>query len=162
MPSVRDRIYQTSDLTGAARKEFIEEARRGRAHLRTPEGDALVMLREAQLDHLAAMREYALCYLMLDNAITRPRTDRRAADFGDWAFIEVFEDDDISEFRTEMNAALMRAASSADTGIIEETLDAWRRSARTLADPIAREILHGSVDEAVWTELERPDGEPAS
>jgi len=162
MPSLRDRIYQTSDLAGAARKEFIEEARRGRAHLRTPEGEALVMLREAQLDHLSAMGEYALSYFMLDNALTRPRADRRAADFGDWAFIEVFDDDDISEFQTEMNAALMRAASGADTSIIEMTLDAWRRSARTLADPIAREILHDSVNESAWTELERPVGETAS
>jgi hypothetical protein len=157
MPSTRERIYQTSDLAGSSRKEFIEEARHGRAHLRTPEGDALVMLREAQLDHLALMHEYALGYYMLDNALSRPRAERHPADFGPWAFIEVFDEEDIQDFRAEMNAALMRAASGADLDIVESTLADWRRSARTLSDPVAREILFGEVTHSDWIEVGRPE-----
>ena len=156
MPSTRSRIFQSSDLAGSGRREFIEEARTGRAHLRTPEGEALVMLREAQLDHLASMHEHALAYYMLDNALSRPRAERRPADFGSWAFIEVFDDEDIQDFRAEMNAALMRAASVGDLTLIDSTLDDWRRSARTMSDPVAREILSGEVSDEDWSEVDRP------
>ena len=148
------RIYQTSDLNTGARREFIEDARRGEARLRTPDGDALVMLREARLGHLSAIRDHALAYLTLDAALSRPRAERRASDFGAWAFIAAFEDDDILEFQTEMNEAIVSAASGYDSTLIETALDAWRRSARTLSDPVAREILSGQVSEDDWRELD--------
>ena len=70
------RIYQTSDLSGRGRKEFIEAAQRGPTTLRTPEGEALVMLPAADLEHLVGMRDRALDFLMLDN---RDVTPARAA-----------------------------------------------------------------------------------
>jgi hypothetical protein len=156
MSAVRDRIYQTSDLSGAARREFIEQARNGQAHLRTPEGDALVMLRQANLEHLSAMRDHAISYLMFNNAMSRPRDERRAADFGDWAFMHTFDDDDLAEFQVEINSSLMLAASGQDVAVVEATLDAWRRSARTLQDSVALSILSGEVDSDEWVELDRP------
>lgn len=159
MSAVRDRIYQTSDLTGTARREFIEQARSGQAHLRTPEGDALVMLRQANLEHLAALRDHAIAYLMLDNALSRPRSDRRPADFGDWAFVHVFDDDDLAEFQAEMNAALMMAASGDDVGVVESTLLDWKRSARTLSNVDTLAILNGEAGDDSWVELERPEGD---
>lgn len=154
MTRTEDRIYTASDLNTAARREFIAEAQRSVARLRTTSGEALVMLREARLDHVSAIRDYALAYLMLDSALSRPRGERRSADFGDWAFIEVFGDDDIAEFQSEMNDAVVRAASGQDHAGIEELLNAWRRSARTLADPVAREILAGRVSDDDWLEVE--------
>jgi hypothetical protein len=157
MTATRDRIYQTSDLTGSARREFVDDARHGQAQLRTPEGESLVMLRSASLNHLAEMRDYAVAYLMLDNALSRPRSDRRPADFGEWAFIEVFDEDDLVTFRHEMNGVLMRAAAGEDTSVIESTLSDWRRSARTLADPVARSILSGEATHpSDWVDVERP------
>ena len=149
-----DRIYQSSDLNTGARREFIEDAKLGEARLRTPDGEALVMLRAARLGHLSAIRDHALAYLTLDAALTRPRADRRSADFGDWAFIAVFEEDDILEFQAEMNEAIVRAASGQDVSIIESELEAWRMSSRTLNDPVAREILAGAVDESAWVAVE--------
>jgi hypothetical protein len=155
--TMRDRIYQTSDLSGAARREFIEQARNGQARLRTPEGDALVMLRQANLEHLSAMRDYAIGYLMLDNAMSRTRDERRPADFGDWAFLHAFDDDDLAEFQVEINASLVLTASGQDVAVVETTLDAWRRSARTLQDPVALSILSGEVDPDEWLDLDRPE-----
>jgi hypothetical protein len=154
MTRVADRIYTASDLNGRARREFIEDAQRDSARLRTTSGESLVMLREAKLDHVSAIRDYALAYLMLDAALSRPRAERRPAEFGDWAFIEVFDDDDIAEFQTEVNDAIIRAASGHDHHAVDELLDAWRRSARTLSDPVAREILEDNVADADWVPVE--------
>jgi hypothetical protein len=154
--AVRERIFQTSDLTGAARREFLELARQSLAHLRAPDGEALVMLRQALLDHLTELRNYILAYLMLDNALSRPRAERHTADFGAWAFVDVFDDDDIERFRTEINDALVRTIATGDATIVEETLRAWRTSASTLADPIARAILAGDDDLDDWVEVDRP------
>ncbi|MFH5821339.1 hypothetical protein [Georgenia sp. AZ-5] len=156
MVATRDRIYQTSDLSGTGRREFINAAQHGTAHLRTPDGDSLVMLRAAQLEHLAAIRDHAVAFLMFDNALTRPRAERRPADFGEWAFLEVFEEDDLQEFRAEINAALMRVASGQDIEILQSLLNDWRRSARTLSDPVARAFLNGRVDESELFEVTRP------
>ncbi|GEB17078.1 hypothetical protein GUY44_24235 [Pimelobacter simplex] len=153
MPRTAERIYMASDLSTSARREFIEEGRQGFARLRTTAGDSLVLLREARLEHLSSIRDHALAYLLLDAALRRPREERRPQDFGPWAFIEVFEDDDIIDFQSEVNDAITRAASGGDAEGIESVLDAWRRSARTLSDPVAREILSGQVSAEDWVEV---------
>ncbi len=48
MTRVADRIYTASELSGSARREFIDEAQRDSARLRTTSGESLVMLREAK------------------------------------------------------------------------------------------------------------------
>lgn len=153
MARTRGRIYTASDLATSARKEFLEAADHDVARLRATSGEALVMLREAKLDHLAAIRDHALAYLLLDAAMSRPRGDRRAADFGPWAFIEEFDDDDIAEFQAEINQAIVRAVSGQDDAEIDVVLDDWRTSARTLSDPVAREILEGTTASADWIEV---------
>ncbi|MBM0127576.1 hypothetical protein [Pimelobacter simplex] len=157
MPRTADKIYQASDLSTGARREFIEEGRQSQARLRTTSGDSLVLLREARLEHLSAIRDHALAYLLLDAALRRPRDDRRPQDFGPWAFIEVFDDDDIAEFQSEINDAITRAASGEDDEVVDAVLRAWRMSASTLSDPTARAILDGEVDDADWLEA---TGEP--
>lgn len=153
MPDVARRTFTASDLASSARRDILELAARDVAHVRATSGEALVMMREASLDHIASIRDCALSYLQLDNALTRPRSERRPADFGAWAFIEAFDDDDIAEFQIEMNGAISRAASGEDLSIVEGVLADWRRSARTLADPVAREILSGTADTADWVDV---------
>lgn len=156
MPAIEERIYQPSDLAGTGRKQFVADALRDCARLRTSEGEPLVMLREARLDHVAAIRDYAVAYLTVTTAIKRPRDDRRASDFGDWAFISVFDDEDIHEFLDEVNEAIICAASGGDHTMVASLLHQWKMSARTLSDPVAREILSGETTDADWTEVNDP------
>lgn len=158
MNATKDRIYQASDLAGTARKSFIADALRDQARLRSTDGESLVMLREARLDHVAAIADYAAAYLTLEVAMRRPRSDRRRAEYGPWAFIAEFEDDDIDEFRQEVNDAIVTAISGDDRDAVERVLEAWRMSARTLADPVARSILSGDADETDWVEVEAEQG----
>lgn len=154
MPATAERIYQSSDLAGAGRKSFIAEGLRAQARLRSTEGESLVLLREARLEHVAAIRDYAVAYLTLDMALRRPREQRRASDYGAWAFLDVFDDDDIEEFQQEVNDAIVRAASGGDHAVVEALLHDWRMSASTLSDPVAREILNGETSPEDWVEAE--------
>ena len=153
MPTTRDRIYQASDLASSARKDFIADALRSRARLRSTDGESLVMLREARLEHVAAIRDYAVAYLTLDTAMKRARHERRASEYGLWAFISVFEDNDIEEFLQEVNEAIVRAASGEDHSVVEELVHQWQMGARTLSDPVAREILSGETEDGDWVEV---------
>lgn len=157
MAVTRDRIYQASDLAGSGRKEFIADALRHCARLRSTDGESLVMLREARLEHVAAVRDYAVAYLTLDTALKRARADRRASDYGPWAFISVFDDDDIEEFLQEINEAIVRAASGEDHSGVDELIRQWQMSARTMSDPVARDILSGSAGEADFVEVTDAD-----
>lgn len=157
MPATRDRIYQASDLAGSARREFIADALHSRARLRSTDGDSLIMLREARLEHVAAIRDYAVAYLTLDTAMKRARDDRRASDYGPWAFISVFDDDDIDEFLQEVNEAIVRAASGEDHSAVDDLVRQWQMSARTLSDPVAREILSGTTQQSDWVEVSDQD-----
>lgn len=158
MVGALEQIYQASDLAGAKRTSFIADALREGARLRSTDGSSLVMLREARLEHVAAIRDYAIAYLTLDVALRRPRAERRAADFGAWAFISVFDDEDIEEFQFEVNDAIIRAASGEELSAVEAVLHGWRMSARTMGDPVAREILRGDTSSEDWVEV---DGESA-
>lgn len=150
--NVTDRIYQPSDLTGADRETFIADAMESQARLRDTSGESLVMLREARLEHITAVSDYAVAYLTLDMTMKRPRAERRVGDYGPWAFIEVFPDDDIEEFQQEVNEAIVRAVSGRDHAPVEELVQQWRMSADTLSDPVAREILAGETSDEDWVE----------
>ncbi|MCV7230415.1 hypothetical protein [Mycolicibacterium komossense] len=115
------------------------------------------MLREARLEHVAAIRDYAVAYLTLDTAMKRARGERRTSDYGPWAFISVFDDDDIDEFLQEINDAIVRAASGEDHSTVDELIHQWQMGARTLSDPVAREILSGTTDTSDWLEVEDQD-----
>jgi hypothetical protein len=153
MHATGDRIYQASDLAGSGRKAFIADALRDRARLRSTDGASLVMLREARLEHVAAISDYAVAYLTLDTVMRRNRGDRRTSDYGAWAFISAFDDDDIREFLHEVNEAIVRAASGGDHSGVESLIHQWRMSARTLSDPVAIEILSGTTGDEDWVEV---------
>ncbi len=154
MNSTAERIYQSSDLAGSGRKAFVADALRSKARLRSTEGESLIMMREARLEHVSAVRDYAVAYLTLDMAMRRPRDERRASDYGPWAFLSVFPDDDIEDFQQEVNDAIVRAASGEQHTAVEALLHQWRMSAETLADPVAREILDGHIGDEDWVEVE--------
>ena len=156
MAILHNRIYQTSDLAGAERKTFIDAARRGRAYLRAPDGESLVMLRESVLETALTISEFALEYMNVLRVLRQPREQRAPSDYGHWAFLEAFDDEDINEFLMEMHPAIVRSASLARLDEVEQTLAGWQRSARTLADPISRSILMGEVDEGDWLEARNP------
>jgi hypothetical protein len=154
MNGTTERIYQPSDLAGSHRKTFIADALRSQARLRSTDGESLVMLREARLEHVAAVRDDAIAYLALDLAMRRPRDQRRPGDYGAWAFLDAFDDEDIEEFQQEVGDAILRAASGRDHSAVAQLVHEWQMSADTLSDPVARQILDGETADEDWVDIE--------
>lgn len=148
-------IYQSSDLTGPRRKEIVEAAQRGPTLLRTPNGEALAFLPQADLERLSGIRNHALGFVMLESALRRPRGERRAADFGAWAFASWLDEEQLAEFRDEMSDALMRACSGVDT--VEALLNDWRATAAFMADEEAVAALSEGLEHFV--DAPRPEAQ---
>ena len=150
------RTFQPTDLAGPGRRDFISEARSGVARLRDSDGTSLSMVPTADLDALGETRNMTLSYLALENALTRPREQRRVTDFGEFAWAEVLDDDDLNELRAEFSDALVRCISTGSFDEIHEMLRAWRLTARLLSQPDAAERLRTDDGTEGWNELARP------
>ena len=155
MSVTANRIYQSSDLAGSRRKEIVEAAQRGPTLLRTPSGEALAFLPQAELERLSSIRDHALGFVMLESALRRPRDERRAADFGAWAFASSLDDDQLIEFRDDVSDALMRACAGVDA--VEAVLGEWRATAAFMADEEAVAALGHGLDDFV--NVPRPGSE---
>lgn len=151
-----DRTYQATDLANANRRTFLDEAKTGIARLRDQDGATLVMLPESVLGVLSDLRTYFLAYLSLENALTRPRKERRPTDFGEIAWADVLDDEDLSEFRTEFRDSLTRATAARDVAGLDELVRAWRLTADLLNDPDASRRINADVDDDSYVEVSRP------
>lgn len=151
--SVATHIYQSSDLAGSRRKEIVEAAQRGPTLLRTPSGDALAFLPQAELERLSRIRDHALGFVMLESALRRPREERRAADFGAWAFASSLDEEQLIEFRDDISDALMRACAGVDA--VDSLLNDWRATASFMADEDAVAALGEGLEG--FSEVPRPE-----
>jgi hypothetical protein len=155
--AVADRTFQASDLAGTGRREFLAQARAGEARLRDTDGTSLLMVREGDYRALAALRDWILAYLVLENALTRPAHQRVAADFGLLAWAAVFDDDDdLGELRRELGDALVRATAARDVDLVSRVVEDWQRTARALTDPVSRAVLTGEVRDEEFVEAGPP------
>jgi hypothetical protein len=150
------RTFQASDLAGTGRRQFLDEAKASEARLRDVDGTMLVMLPEQRLRLLADLRDRTVDLLVLNNALLRPREHRKAADFGRLAFAVIFDDDDLDEFRSELEQALVLAASEGDATPVDTTVDAWRRTAAALTDPVSRAVLTSDLSDDDFVEAGPP------
>jgi len=154
--AVADRTYQASDLAGTGRREFLAQARSGEARLRDTDGTSLLMVREGDYRALAALRDWILAYLVLENALARPDHRRVAADLGVLAWAAVFDNDDVGEFRRELGDALIRAAAARDVAVVIRVVEDWHRTARALSDPASRAVLTGELRDEDFVEAGPP------
>lgn len=133
-------IYQASDLAGNKRVDFIKDARAGRARLRDKDGTSLVMLPEA---HLAALEEHAHWSRAHQRISFLYRSGSRPSveELGDLAWMRTLDEEDVSCFLDELHDALIAGLADESSDAIDETVNAWRLTARQLADPLRRSVL---------------------
>ncbi|MDO5066082.1 MAG: hypothetical protein Q4D96_02220 [Propionibacteriaceae bacterium] len=151
--TVAARIYQSSDLASSRRKEIVEAAQRGPTLLRTPSGDGLAFLPQAELERLSRIRDHALAFVMLESVLRRPRAERRAADFGAWAFAASLDEEQLEEFRDDASEALVRACAGVDG--VDQVLAQWRATASFMADEEAVAALGEDLEN--FAEVTRPE-----
>jgi hypothetical protein len=58
----------------------------------------------------------------------------------------------------ELRDALTAAHADGDTAALNDCLHSWRVTARQLADPLRRSVLHGTHQPDDFVEVSEPDG----
>jgi hypothetical protein len=151
-----DVIFQSSDLANK-RTEVLEAARNGQARVRDKDGTSLVMLPESRLRLLETLTKWWQAYMKLEALLHKSQLPR-AGELGELAWLRVFDRDDYQEFVSELHDALVAANADGDTAVLDESIKAWRVTARQLEDPLRRSVLHGPFVPEHYAEANEPNG----
>ncbi|WP_328390299.1 hypothetical protein [Nocardia sp. NBC_00416] len=148
-------MFQVSDLAGARRREFLDEAKRSSASLRDTDGSVLIMF-EAQ--RIAALREAAATITQLFSAeAVLARTDAPTpVELGGLAWLSEFDPDDRAEALAEIRNAVVLTVTSEDPHPLREVLHAWATTASVMRDPMRRAVHIAPADESDYTEVDAP------
>ncbi|ROS33197.1 MULTISPECIES: hypothetical protein [unclassified Curtobacterium] len=149
--------YSVSDLAGAKRTQFFQDARAGRARVRDKDGQTFVMLREQRLDVLDQFAHWSTAQQRLQAVVAAGKMPS-VAELGELAWVRGFDLEDISEFAEELHTALISALADQDTSLVLDVVDAWRVTARQLEDPLRKSILLGELNASSFVEADVPRG----
>ncbi|MEU3493165.1 hypothetical protein ABZ747_06645 [Kitasatospora cineracea] len=153
-----DVIFQATDLA-QHRTEFLEAARQGMARLRYKDGTSLVMLPERRLRLLEELRKWSSAHMRLERLLSRADFKPTVENLGDLAWLRVFDHEDMREFADELNDALIAADSDEDPSVLNECLNAWKKTARQLEDPLRRSVLLAKGSLPPLVEAEPPSAQ---
>lgn len=148
-------IFQVSDLAGAARREFLDRAKRSGASLRDTDGTVLLMLPETEVSTLREILDLVVALVAAEARLAE--TDRPSpASLGRLSWLAEFDPDDRAEATAEIRSAIALAAAHRDTTPIRETLNAWITTAAAMRDPLRRAILTAPGDQLDFEEVDAP------
>lgn len=150
-----DTIFTASDLANK-RTEILDRARQGLAQIRDKDGTSLVMLPERRLRMLEEIAKWSRAHMRLEELLRREAAPD-VGDFGDLAWLRVFEGEDLQEFVEDLHAALIAAHADEDVSVLDECVRAWRVTARQLEDPLRRQILLGRHKPDDFVEAREPE-----
>ncbi|WP_141372265.1 hypothetical protein [Cellulomonas cellasea] len=144
-------IFQASDLAGTKRREFLDAAREGRAHIRDTDGTDLVTLRAHELGVLDDLAYWSNQQRRLALLLGRAEIPS-VVDLGDLAWLRVFDAEDMRAFVDELQNCLIAAFADNDSALIHEAVKAWRVTAQQAEDPLRRAVLTGRHDPSDFRE----------
>lgn len=150
-----DIIFQATDLAGAKRRDFLDAARSGRAHLRDTDGTDLVALRAQDLSVLDGLAYWSGQHRRLGR-ILRDVDVPTVSQLEDLAWLRAFDRDDVVAFLDELHDCLIAASADRDMDVLEEAINAWRVTAQQLEDPLRRSVLLARHDPSDFQDSVRP------
>ncbi|MDT0167338.1 hypothetical protein Q9R32_17435 [Actinotalea sp. AC32] len=150
-----DIIYQASDLATSKRREFLDAARTGRAHLRDTDGTDLVALQAHELAVLEELAYWSAQHRHLDRLL-RDADVPRVAQLGDLAWLRAFDRDDLVSFLEELQDCLIAASADRDMRVLRDAVRAWRVTAQQLEDPLRRSVLVNRHNPGDFEQVARP------
>jgi hypothetical protein len=115
------------------------------------------MLPERRLRFLEIVTEWSSDHLRLKRLLEREDLPT-IADLGKLAWLRVFDRDDLGEFEDDLQDALIAATADGSAQPIEETVKAWRITARELEDPLRRSVLLSSHVSSNFVDADEPVG----
>ena len=149
-----DVIYQASDLA-TKRREFLDAARAGRAHIRDTDGTDLVALRAHDLRVLEELAYWSAQHRNLSRLL-RDVEVPGVAQLADLAWLRVFDREDLTAFLEELQDCLIAASADGDTRVLRDAVEAWRVTAQQLEDPLRRSVLFARHDPSDFEQVPRP------
>lgn len=149
-----DVIYQASDLA-TKRREFLDAARAGRAHIRDTDGTDLVTLRAHELKVLEELAYWSAQHRHLGRLL-RDTDVPGVAQLGELAWLRAFDRDDLTSFLEELQDALIAASADRDTRVLRDAIHAWRVTAQQLEDPLRRSVLVARHNPGDFEQVTRP------
>lgn len=149
-----DIIYQASDLA-TKRREFLDAARAGRAHIRDTDGTDLVALRAQELRVLEELAYWSAQHRSLSRLL-RDAEVPSVAQLADLAWLRAFDREDLTAFLEELQDCLIAASADGDTGVLRDAVEAWRVTAQQLEDPLRRSVLIARHDPRDFEQVSRP------
>jgi hypothetical protein len=121
-------------------------------------GTGLVLLPQGRFEFLRNVRDYFGRFVVLEGALERPPKERRATDFGEFAWLTAFDEDDQGTFRRELLEALVQSLASESIAPAEKCISDWRTTARALSNEKSRRVLTGrGDDDSAFVEVARPE-----
>ncbi len=153
-------MYQVSDLAGARRREFLDEAKQSSASLRDTDGSVLVML---AAQRIAAVTEAAAVttQIFAAEAVLARTGEPTPVELGGLAWLAEFDSDDRAEALDEIRNAVVLTISSEDPTPLREALHAWVTTAAVMRDPLRRavHVEPGADSDYVEVGEPRPSGD---
>ncbi|AHH22245.1 hypothetical protein NONO_c74900 [Nocardia nova SH22a] len=148
-------MYQVSDLAGARRREFLDEAKQSSASLRDTDGSVLVML---AAQRIAALTEAAAVttQLFTAEAVLARTSTPTPVELGGLAWLSEFDSDDRAEALSEIRNALVLTVTSEDPTPLREALHAWVTTAAVMRDPQRRAVHTEPGVESDYVEVGEP------
>ena len=145
MSSHGGKIYQVSELA-TNRVAFVDEARHGLARLRDKDGTSLVMVPEADYELLQELSSITGLHLLLNKMSSPGVATLPIAALGEFGWLRTLDADDLKEFSEELGESLAAARGDGAADIAREVVNAWKITARQLADPLRQSVLRGPLD----------------
>ena len=139
-------IYTASELRDR-RTEILQVACRGRAVVRAVDGTALVF---TPLDTFQRNESVAQWAIALHHVVQGETP-------GALRWLRHLDSDDRAEFVTEAVSALDDVVAGANLQVFDNVVDAWRKSALSLADESRRSVLLGDARADYFVEVQRPE-----
>ncbi|NKX90649.1 hypothetical protein [Nocardia coubleae] len=148
-------MYQVSDLAGARRREFLDEAKRSSASLRDTDGSVLIML---AAQRIAALHEAVAVttQLFTAEAVLARTATPEPVELGGLAWLAEFDPDDRAEALAEIRNAVVLTVASEDPAPLREALHAWVTTAAVMRDSARRAVHIGSPQDSEFVEVEPP------
>jgi hypothetical protein len=147
-------IFQTSDLNRKG-KDVMDAARAGRARIRDKDGSSFVLVPESYVRDFEHLSGTAVNFAMLTRALAGDRP-LDLGDYGDWAWLEHLDPEDLAEFIVDVREAFIRAVRTQDSSNLRRVLHEWRSTAVALADSDRREVLLGATSDDEFVEVAEP------
>lgn len=103
--------------------------------------------RHLTLELLRALREQFSRFIALEAIFERPKEQRRVTDYGEFAWLSAFDEDDQLSFRHELMESLVHCLANDTIEPAERCVAEWRMTARALSSEKSRRILTGPGDD---------------